>query len=182
LTKKVTSGELRKREDTLVDLTNFKERLEQLAEKGEGGGGSSSKGISDPLGASNNQFRSGKSKYVGMDDEEDEETETTGNLLSKQRQLVAKQDEHLDSLSNVLSKQKEISLNVSEELELQSKLLDELDNGLDKTQGKMSKAGNALNHVTKAAKTSKSFVCFVVLLVVLIITAIAALVVKKVWF
>jgi len=183
----VTSGELRKREDTLVDLSNFKERLEQLAEKGEISKASSSSltSINDPLGASDvlkSRLMGGKKSQKLEIEEEDPDGEETGNLLSTQRQLVAKQDEHLDSLSNVLSKQKEISLHISEELELQSKLLDDLDDGLDKTQGKMGKANKALNHVAKASTTSKSGVFFVVLLVLLIITAVVVLVVKKVWF
>jgi t-SNARE complex subunit (syntaxin) len=154
----VTSGELQRREDTIVDLTNFKDRLEQLAEK-----------------------RSGKANqtaiqvYGGGGDEEDD----SGALLNMQKTLREEQDQHLESLSHVLSRQKQLGQMIGDELDLQSELLDDLDTDLDRTKGKMSRTMRTLDTVGKAAKSRKGTVAIVLLIVAIIIVIIVISVTKS---
>jgi len=154
----VTSGELQKREDTLVDLTNFKDRLEQLLDKKPG------------------------EVVIHIDDDEGEEGEGSDarELLKAQRTMRNEQDQHLDSLSQTISRQKNLGMMISEELDLQSDLLDDLDSDLDRTKGKMSKTMKTLDKVGKNAKSRKGVIVIVGLIVVIVLGVILGTVLHKV--
>jgi len=153
----VTSGELQKREDTLVDLTNFKDRLEQLLDKKPG------------------------EVVIHIDDDEGEEGEGSDarELLKAQRTMRNEQDQHLDSLSQTISRQKNLGMMISEELDLQSDLLDDLDSDLDRTKGKMSKTMKTLDKVGKNAKSRKGVIVIVGLIVVIVLGVILGAVLHK---
>ena len=154
----VTSGELQKREDTVVDLTNFKDRLEQLLDKKPG------------------------EVVIHIDDDEGEEGEGSDarELLKAQRTMRNEQDQHLDSLSQTISRQKNLGMMISEELDLQSDLLDDLDSDLDRTKGKMSKTMKTLDKVGKNAKSRKGVIVIVGLIVVIVLGVILGTVLHKV--
>ena len=154
----MTSGELQKREDTLVDLTNFKDRLEQLADKGVG------------------HATVHMSGARGDDDDEAE----SGELLRLQRTLRDEQDQHLESLSQVLGRQKQLGQMIGDELDLQNELLEDLDTDVDRTRGRMGRTMNTLDKVSKEVKSRKGTIAVVTAVVVIVVLIIVLIVVKTV--
>lgn len=153
-----TAGELQKREDTLVDLSNFRDRLEQLAEKGSGS-------------SSSNAFTS---INMGGDDHLGE----SGELMKVQRSMREEQDQHLESLSQVLARQKVLGEMIGDELELQSELLDDLDSGVDRTKSRLSKTNKTLDKVGKSAKSNKGTLIVGALILVIVVIIVALSVTK----
>jgi len=155
----VTSGELQKREDTLVDLTNFKDRLEQLADKGFGGPGHA---------------------VVHMTGADDGEEAESGELLRLQRTLRDEQDQHLESLSQVLGRQKQLGQMIGDEMDLQNEMLEDLDSDVDRTRGRMGRTMKTLDKVSKGAKNRKGTIAIMTAVVVIVVLIIVVVVIKKV--
>ena len=64
------------------------------------------------------------------------------DIVTMQRQVIQQQDKGLERLDTLISKQKNIAYQIGNELSEQNKMLDDLDNQMDKTSTK-------LGHTTK---------------------------------
>jgi syntaxin 8 len=79
------------------------------------------------------------------------------------------QDTTLTSLSSAISRQHLLSLSISNELELQSSLLDETDEAVDRTQSQLRRASGRLDDYARRAKSTGSAGLIGVLIILLVI-------------
>lgn len=93
----------------------------------------------------------------------------TGILLQQQRFIMEEQDQRLDQLSHSINRQHHISLQINDELEVHEGLLEELDEGVDRTSGRLGTARRKLDRVAKGIKENSSVFAIGVLIFVLLI-------------
>ncbi|EGG02954.1 uncharacterized protein MELLADRAFT_57016 [Melampsora larici-populina 98AG31] len=89
-----------------------------------------------------------------------------------QQAVLDDQDRSLDALANAISRQRDLSLHISSELEVQEGLLSELDENMDFTSSRLSKANRKMNGLfDKMARDGACWTIFglVVVLLILII-------------
>ena len=86
------------------------------------------------------------------DDPEAGPPPTTDEMLQTQRQIMDQQDVHLDDLSQSINRQRDLSLQINDELDVHTGLLEEMDQELDHTAGRLSRARQRLDRVAKGAK------------------------------
>jgi len=94
--------------------------------------------------------------------EEDEElmrTETE-QVQRIQQVLLDDQDRTLDELSNAISRQRDLSLHISSELEEQETLLDSLDEEMDRTSGRLTRANRRMDSLFQ--KIAKDGACWTI--------------------
>lgn len=95
--------------------------------------------------------------------------------LQIQREMLDEQDDALDHLSRAAGRAKEISIAVGDELDLHAKLLDSLEDEMEDTQGRLSRAARAVQNMMKRGSDCRSasiavLVCALcILLLVLIV-------------
>jgi syntaxin 8 len=85
------------------------------------------------------------------------------------QQVIAEQDEQLDTLSESIGRQRHLAMQVGDELEGQVALLDEVDRGVDRHQGRLDGASRRLKTVGKRAKENWGVTTIVVLIVILVL-------------
>jgi len=76
--------------------------------------------------------------------------------LQIQREMLEEQDDALDHLSRAAGRAKEISIAVGDELDLHAKLLDSLDDEMEDTQGRLSRAARAVQNMMKRGSDCRS--------------------------
>jgi regulator of vacuolar morphogenesis len=64
-----------------------------------------------------------------------------------QKQKIKDQDSTLDNLSAILTRQKHIGLAISTEIEEQNKILDEMNDDVDRVSGKIKKATKTMERL-----------------------------------
>jgi syntaxin 8 len=84
-------------------------------------------------------------------------------------QVIAEQDDQLDTLSESIGRQRHLSMQIGDELEGQVALLDEVDRGVDRHQGRLDGAKRRLNGVAKVASRNWGMTTIVVLIVILVL-------------
>lgn len=84
-------------------------------------------------------------------------------------QVLAEQDEQLDTLSESIGRQRNLGMQIGDELEGQVALLDEVDRGVDRHQGRLDGAKRRLNGVAKTASKNWGMTTIVVLIVILVL-------------
>ncbi|PLW34388.1 hypothetical protein PCANC_21708 [Puccinia coronata f. sp. avenae] len=77
-----------------------------------------------------------------------------------QQVLLDDQDKTLDELSNAISRQRDLSLHISSELEVQENLLDELDQDLDFTSTRLTRANKRMDSLFR--KIAKDGACWTI--------------------
>ncbi|KIY01729.1 uncharacterized protein Z520_01867 [Fonsecaea multimorphosa CBS 102226] len=110
-------------------------------------------------------------------DEEDSRARTpdpTANMDNQQihvyhQQVIAEQDEQLDRLGESIGRQRHLAMQVGDELEGQIALLDEVDRGVDRHQGRLDGAKRRLKGVGERAKQNWGMTTIVVLIVILVL-------------
>jgi syntaxin 8 len=85
------------------------------------------------------------------------------------QQVIAEQDEQLDTLSESIGRQRHLAMQVGDELEGQVALLDEVDRGVDRHQGRLDGAQRRLKGIGKRAKENWGVTTIVVLIVILVL-------------
>ncbi|OAP64852.1 hypothetical protein AYL99_00824 [Fonsecaea erecta] len=85
------------------------------------------------------------------------------------RQVIAEQDEQLDRLGESIGRQRHLAMQVGDELEGQIALLDEVDRGVDRHQGRLDGAKRRLKGVSERAKQNWGMTTIVVLIVILVL-------------
>ncbi|ETI20839.1 hypothetical protein G647_07182 [Cladophialophora carrionii CBS 160.54] len=146
-------------------------------------------------GAKNVRFRDNPSQE-SLDDDEDEATraalfparytdaedqdsrartpDPTGDMSNQQihayhQQIIAEQDEQLDRLGESIGRQRQLAMQVGDELEGQIGLLDEVDRGVDRHQGRLDGAKRRLKGVSQRAKDNWGITTIIVLIVILVL-------------
>lgn len=85
------------------------------------------------------------------------------------QQIMAEQDEQLDRLGESIGRQRHLALQVGDELEGQIGLLDEVDRGVDRHQGRLDGAKRRLKGVSRQAKQNWGTTTIIVLIVILLL-------------
>ncbi len=111
-------------------------------------------------------------KYT--DDPNPEELDLTGTMSNEQihayhSQVMAEQDEQLDRLGESIGRQRHISMQIGDELEGQVELLDDVDRGVDRHQGRLDGAKRRLKGVSTKAKENWGMTTIIVLIVILVL-------------
>lgn len=83
--------------------------------------------------------------------------------------VLATQDDQLDTLSESIGRQRHLSMQIGDELEGQVALLDEVDRGVDRHQGRLDGAKRRLDGVARTARRNWGMTTIVVLIVILIL-------------
>ena len=99
-------------------------------------------------------------------------------VLQLQRDMLVEQDDALDDLSSAAQTAHHISLAVNDELDLHAKLLDDLEDDIEDTRGKLNVATRAIKRMMSRARESNCRVFAWVLLALLILVLILVLVIK----
>lgn len=84
-------------------------------------------------------------------------------------QVMAEQDEQLDRLGESIGRQRDISIQIGDELDGQIALLDEVDQGVDRQQGRLDGASRRLKTVGSKAKENWGMTTIIVLIVILVL-------------
>ena len=108
-------------------------------------------------------------------DEDRSETPDPTNDMSNQQihqyhqQVLQEQDDQLDTLSESIGRQRHLSMQIGDELEGQVALLDEVDQGVDRHQGRLDGARRRLKVVSQKAKANWGMTTIIVLIVILVL-------------
>jgi syntaxin 8 len=90
-------------------------------------------------------------------------------IHSYHQQVLREQDDQLDTLSESIGRQRQLAMQVGDELEGQVALLDEVDRGVDRHQGRLDGAKKRLRGVSEKAKANWGMTTIIVLIVVLVL-------------
>ncbi|KAJ9613169.1 hypothetical protein H2200_003110 [Cladophialophora chaetospira] len=98
----------------------------------------------------------------------------TENMSNQQihayhQQVIAEQDDQLDRLGESIGRQRHLAMQVGDELEGQVALLDEVDRGVDRHQGRLDGAKRRLKGVSQRAKENWGMTTIIVLIVILVL-------------
>ncbi|KAL0932098.1 PX domain-containing protein [Colletotrichum truncatum] len=147
-------GELRRRRDLLASARVDREGLERLSNSmsqgnGRAGGGAregwASTGDKAALlggaAGSSSGARTG-GRVLGAPLPETERTRELDNdgVVLLQRQMMSEQDEQVNTLAAIVRRQKEMGLQINEEVESQTKMLDRMNEDVDRVGGKIGVA------------------------------------------
>jgi len=100
------------------------------------------------------------------------ETEVTAELDNKgllqlQTQVMKQQDQELEQMEKTVISTKHIALTIGEEVDLHTRLLDDLDDGVDVTHSRLRAATKRVRHVIKHSSNWKGG-CIIFLLIVVL--------------
>ncbi|OLN86289.1 putative syntaxin-8B [Colletotrichum chlorophyti] len=84
-------------------------------------------------------------------------------------QIMRDQDDHLDRLGESIGRQRELSMQIGDELDSHVAMLDEVDEVVDRHQGRLDRARRQLGKVARDAGESKQMVAIIVLIIILIL-------------
>ena len=85
------------------------------------------------------------------------------------QQVLQEQDDQLDRLGESIGRQRHLSIQIGDELEGQVALLDEVDRGVDRHQGRLDGAKRRLKGVGQKAKANWGMTTIIVLIVILVL-------------
>lgn len=85
------------------------------------------------------------------------------------QQVMEEQDEQLDRLGESIGRQRHLAMQVGDELEGQIALLDEVDRGVDRHQGRLDGAKRRLKGVSQRASQNWGMTTIIVLIVILVL-------------
>ncbi|KAK6524557.1 hypothetical protein TWF281_011462 [Arthrobotrys megalospora] len=94
---------------------------------------------------------------------------SNGQMLTLHQRIMGEQDETLDRLSESITRQRELSIQIGDELDSQGELLDDLDDGVDRAQRRITGARKRLDTFARKAKDNGSMITIVVLIIVLVL-------------
>lgn len=94
-----------------------------------------------------------KSKTVRFSDNlVNTEDMSNHQVLQLHQSIMDEQDETLDRLSESVRRQRELSIQIGDELDGQVELLDDIDEGVDRTQRRLNTAKRSLDKFARKAK------------------------------
>ncbi|EXF74094.1 hypothetical protein COL5a_008671 [Colletotrichum fioriniae] len=84
-------------------------------------------------------------------------------------QIMRDQDDHLDRLGESIGRQRELSMQIGDELDSHVAMLDEVDEVVDRHQGRLDRARRSLGKVARDAGENKQMMTIVVLIIILVL-------------
>ncbi|KAK2061835.1 SNARE domain-containing protein [Colletotrichum caudatum] len=84
-------------------------------------------------------------------------------------QIMRDQDDHLDRLGESIGRQRELSMQIGDELDSHVAMLDEVDDVVDRHQGRLDRARRSLGRVARDAGESKQMITIIVLIIILVL-------------
>lgn len=145
-------GELRRRRDLISTARMEREGLDKLSNSmssstgaGASGGSQGQPSSSDKAALLQGGRPTGGRVLGGPMPETDKtrELDNQGVLLLQRREMEG-QDQALDELAVIIRRQKEMGLEINDEVERQNEMLDQLDDGAGRVQGKLKVANNRI--------------------------------------
>lgn len=115
------------------------------------------------------------SRYTDNDESARANTPDPTEAMSNQQihtyhqQVLEEQDEQLDRLGESIGRQRHLAMQVGDELEGQVALLDEVDRGVDRHQGRLDGAKRRLKGVSRRAQQNWGMTTIIILIVVLVL-------------
>jgi len=111
-----------------------------------------------------------KSKTVRFSDNlVDTDDLSNHQVMQLHQTIMDEQDESLDRLSESVRRQRELSIQIGDELDNQVELLDDIDDGVDRTQRRLNGAKKRLDFVARKAKDNGSLITIAVLIIILVL-------------
>ena len=100
------------------------------------------------------------------------ETMDNAQIHAFHQQVLDEQDAQLDALGESIGRQRELSMRIGDELDEHIAMLDEVDDAVDRQQGRLDTAGRHLRGVSRSESRSddmRGMVIIVVLIVILVL-------------
>jgi regulator of vacuolar morphogenesis len=137
----VGEGELARRRDLLKNMKNDIDALEHKLE---------SASTASSFAVQRDELLTGSRRKFGVAQETDKTRPLNeSQLLSLQSQIMNQQDEALDALSGVIKRQKQIGMAINQELDYHNQLLDDLEDGVNRTKSGLKAGDKKLNRILK---------------------------------
>ncbi|KAF2145412.1 uncharacterized protein K452DRAFT_324417 [Aplosporella prunicola CBS 121167] len=99
----------------------------------------------------------------------DQSALTNEQIHAYHRSVLREQDDQLDRLGESIGRQRELSMAIGDELDGHVLMLDEVDEGVDRHQSQLDRAGKRLAKVGRRARENWSMTIIVVLIVILVL-------------
>ncbi|KAI1624531.1 syntaxin 8 [Exophiala viscosa] len=114
------------------------------------------------------------SRYTDEDSDRAKTPDPAQNMSNVQihayhQQVISEQDDQLDRLGESIGRQRHLAMQVGDELEGQIALLDEVDRGVDRHQGRLDGAKRRLKGVSETAKKNWGMTTIIILIVILVL-------------
>ena len=93
---------------------------------------------------------------------------TNQQIHTYHQQVMHEQDDQLDTLSESIGRQRHLAMQVGDELEGQIGLLDDVDRGVDRHQGRLDGAKRRLKSVGEKARQNWGMTTIIILIVILV--------------
>ncbi|XP_051150114.1 syntaxin-52-like [Andrographis paniculata] len=158
----LTPKNLKYREDLVADLRST---VKQMASELNASNLGNRDRLLSPDVATESKPDDARNRAAGLDNVE---------IFGLQRQIMKEQDEDFDKLQDTVMKTKDIALAINEELDLHTRLIFDLDEGVEVTGSKLQQAKRKLAILNKRMKggcSCASLLLSVVAIVVLIVVA-----------
>ncbi|KAK8106892.1 v-SNARE [Apiospora kogelbergensis] len=103
----------------------------------------------------------------GYRDEADDMTNS--QVHAYHQQIMDQQDQQLDALGVSIARQRELSMQIGDELDDQVAMLDDVDEAVDRHQGRIDRARNQVGRITRSASDNKQLMAIIILIIVLVL-------------
>jgi len=167
----ITEKERNRRKDMTFNLATRKDQLSELMSKPLDQVTSKTSAAAElKSGAKPQQKRAWGAQ--GQPQETDETRQLdNGQLLQLQKSQMGQQEEHLDLLSQSLNRQKEIGVTINTELDVHTKLLDDMDTKVHKTQAGIERERRHMEGVSEKSKVCGMWVIIIILMLIIVVLA-----------
>lgn len=85
------------------------------------------------------------------------------------RDILDQQDQQLDALGVSIARQRELSMQIGDELDDQVAMLDDVDEQVDRHQGRLDRARHQVGKISRSANDNKQLVAILILIIILIL-------------
>lgn len=85
------------------------------------------------------------------------------------RDILDQQDQQLDALGVSIARQRELSMQIGDELDDQVAMLDDVDEQVDRHQGRLDRARRQVGKISRSANDNKQLVAILILIIILIL-------------
>ncbi|KAK7920252.1 T-complex protein 1 subunit beta [Apiospora marii] len=128
---------------------------------------SSDPALEAQLFGSRGRYRDEPDGGEGYRDEAEDMTNT--QVHAYHQQIMDQQDQQLDALGLSIARQRELSMQIGDELDDQVAMLDDVDEAVDRHQGRLDRARGQVGRITRSASDNKQLMAIIILIIVLIL-------------
>ncbi|KAK8086212.1 SNARE domain-containing protein [Apiospora phragmitis] len=119
------------------------------------------------FGGRRSRYRDEPDGGEGYRDEADDMSNT--QIHAYHQQIMDQQDQQLDALGTSIARQRELSMQIGDELDDQVAMLDDVDEAVDRHQGRIDRARGQVGRITRSASDNKQLMAIIILIIVLIL-------------